>query len=155
MICQTETLVRQSGVIPYRFNAITGEIEILLVTTRSGNRHVFPKGNLERGLTQADSAAKEAFEEAGVRGLVERETSPIASYRYTKKRKGRKRVHHVDLYPMHVTVEHGFWPEKHKRHRIWRSMPDAFRILNPDSELTRVLHRFARDFTRPSESMAA
>jgi 8-oxo-dGTP pyrophosphatase MutT (NUDIX family) len=46
------------------------DIEFLLVQTRSG-RWIFPKGGVERGLTHAQSAALEAFEEAGVHGRME------------------------------------------------------------------------------------
>ncbi len=46
-------------------------IEFLLVQTRGG-RWIFPKGGVEPGLTPAQSAALEAFEEAGVHGRMER-----------------------------------------------------------------------------------
>jgi 8-oxo-dGTP pyrophosphatase MutT (NUDIX family) len=45
-------------------------IEFLLVQTRGG-RWIFPKGGVKRGLTYAQSAALEAFEEAGVHGRME------------------------------------------------------------------------------------
>jgi 8-oxo-dGTP pyrophosphatase MutT (NUDIX family) len=45
-------------------------IEFLLVQTRGG-RWIFPKGGVESGLTQAQSAALEAIEEAGVHGRME------------------------------------------------------------------------------------
>jgi len=45
-------------------------IEFLLVQTRGG-RWIFPKGGVEPGLTRAQSAALEAFEEAGVHGRME------------------------------------------------------------------------------------
>ncbi len=44
--------------------------EFLLVQSRGG-RWIFPKGGVECGLTQAQSAAVEAFEEAGVHGWME------------------------------------------------------------------------------------
>ena len=46
-------------------------IEFLLVQTR-GRRWIFPKGGVEFGLTHAQSAALEAFEEAGVHGRMEK-----------------------------------------------------------------------------------
>jgi len=52
----------------YRLNG--REIEFLLVQTRNG-RWTFPKGSAERGLTHAQAAALEAFEEAGVHGRIE------------------------------------------------------------------------------------
>lgn len=45
-------------------------IEFLLVHTRGG-RWTFPKGSVESGLTHAQSAALEAFEEGGVHGRIE------------------------------------------------------------------------------------
>ena len=45
-------------------------IQFLLVQTRGG-RWTFPKGSVEPGLTHAQSAALEAFEEAGVHGRME------------------------------------------------------------------------------------
>jgi len=52
-------------------------IEFLLVQTRGG-RWIFPKGGVESGLTQAQSAALEAIEEAGVHGRMEE--IPFARY---------------------------------------------------------------------------
>jgi 8-oxo-dGTP pyrophosphatase MutT (NUDIX family) len=52
-------------------------IEFLLVQTRGG-RWTFPKGGVKRGLTYAQSAALEAFEEAGVHGRMEE--IPFARY---------------------------------------------------------------------------
>jgi 8-oxo-dGTP pyrophosphatase MutT (NUDIX family) len=47
------------------------DVEFLLVQTRGG-RWIFPKGGVEAGLTHAQSAALEAFEEAGVHGKIEK-----------------------------------------------------------------------------------
>src|SRR5262249_27106253 len=47
-----------------------GGIEFLLVRTNSGH-WTFPKGSTEPGLTHAQAAALEAFEEAGVHGRME------------------------------------------------------------------------------------
>jgi 8-oxo-dGTP pyrophosphatase MutT (NUDIX family) len=52
-------------------------VEFLLVQTRGG-RWIFPKGGVESGLTQAQSAAIEAIEEAGVHGRMEE--LPFARY---------------------------------------------------------------------------
>ncbi len=56
-------------------------LEFLLVQTRGG-RWIFPKGGVEPGLTQAQSAALEAFEEAGVHGRIEE--MPFARYHHGK-----------------------------------------------------------------------
>jgi 8-oxo-dGTP pyrophosphatase MutT (NUDIX family) len=57
-------------------------LEFLLVRTRKG-RWTFPKGGIKRGLTQVESAALEAFEEAGVHGRIEE--CSFASYMLHKK----------------------------------------------------------------------
>ena len=55
--------------------------EFLLVRTRAG-RWTFPKGGVDGDLSFAAAAAREAFEEAGVRGIVE--SSPFMLYRHVK-----------------------------------------------------------------------
>src|SRR2546423_5422418 len=58
----------QVAAVCYRVRG--GAIEFLLVQTRGG-RWIFPKGGAEAGLTRAQAAALEAFEEAGVHGRIE------------------------------------------------------------------------------------
>ena len=58
----------QVAAVCYRVRA--GVIEFLLVQTGKG-RWIFPKGSVEPGLTHAQAAALEAFEEAGVHGRME------------------------------------------------------------------------------------
>jgi 8-oxo-dGTP pyrophosphatase MutT (NUDIX family) len=47
-------------------------VEFLLVKTRGGKKWTFPKGDPDRSLTHSQAAEREAWEEAGVRGTVER-----------------------------------------------------------------------------------
>ena len=58
----------QVAAICYRIRS--SGVEFLLIRTRSG-RWTFPKGGVEPGLTHAQAAALEAFEEAGVHGRME------------------------------------------------------------------------------------
>jgi 8-oxo-dGTP pyrophosphatase MutT (NUDIX family) len=60
------------------FRILSTGVEFLLVRTRRG-RWTFPKGGAQAGLTHAQSAALEAFEEGGVHGRIEE----IAFVRYT------------------------------------------------------------------------
>jgi 8-oxo-dGTP pyrophosphatase MutT (NUDIX family) len=74
----------QVAAVCYRVRA--GEIEFLLVKTGKG-RWIFPKGSVEPGLTHAQAAALEAFEEAGVHGRMEE-----ASFaRYVRRRRREAR----------------------------------------------------------------
>jgi phosphohistidine phosphatase len=71
---------RQSAVIPYRFR--NPDLEILLISNRRKSRWIVPKGVKEPHLSAVDSAAKEALEEAGIRGRVSAKS--IGSYKYEK-----------------------------------------------------------------------
>ncbi len=55
-------------------------LEFALVTTRDGERWTFPKGHREPGETLAAAAAREAAEEGGLIGRVDRQR--LLAYRY-------------------------------------------------------------------------
>jgi 8-oxo-dGTP pyrophosphatase MutT (NUDIX family) len=63
-------------------------IEFLLIRTRGSGRWTFPKGSAEPGLTHAQAAALEAFEEAGVHGRIEE--AAFAQYFRHRSDKARK-----------------------------------------------------------------
>jgi len=63
-----------------------GGLEFLLVQTSQGGRWTFPKGRVEPGETPSAAAAREAAEEAGVKGKVSPE--PLGVYRYAPSRGG-------------------------------------------------------------------
>ena len=66
----------QVAAVCYRIR--NGAIEFLLVQTRNRKRWTFPKGSAEPGLSHAQAAALEAFEEAGVHGRIEE--TPFTEY---------------------------------------------------------------------------
>lgn len=126
-----------------------GEIEFLLVQTRGSGRWTFPKGSAEPGLTHAQAAALEAFEEAGVHGRIEE-----ASFaRYARRKRdcagksatsaGKENVVHAYLCEvLRLSV-----PKESRRNRTWFSVEDARRSLwegrkNDDgAEFARVVDR--------------
>jgi 8-oxo-dGTP pyrophosphatase MutT (NUDIX family) len=57
----------QYAALPYRARG-KSELEVMLVTSRGSRRWIIPKGWPKRGIPAHDTAAKEAFEEAGVIG---------------------------------------------------------------------------------------
>mgnify|MGYP000592552607 CR=1 FL=1 len=61
--------LKQVGALPFRREA-DGEIRFLLITSRGTKRFVIPKGWRMKKLTDADAAAKEAKQEAGVVGTT-------------------------------------------------------------------------------------
>ncbi|MBX3494145.1 MAG: NUDIX hydrolase, partial [Parvibaculum sp.] len=117
---------RQVGVIPYA--VVDGQVAVLLVTSRRTGRWIFPKGGLIDGLTPAEAAAREAFEEAGVEGEIE--SVPLGAYRSFKRRGLRPLPIEVDLYPLRVATQHEEWPEKKQRRRHWATVAEARKLLS-------------------------
>lgn len=129
-------VIQQVGALPY---AMVGErMAFLLVTSRRSGRWIFPKGAIEPDLTAWDSAALEAFEEAGVRGIVER--APIGTYRAIAGATGNKLVD-IDLYPLCVTEQLDSWKEQHQRLRHWVTLEEACRLLD-NQPLARLVTQF-------------
>lgn len=129
----------QSAVLPFRYRK--GSIEVLLITNGKRSRWGVPKGIHEPGLTSADSAAKEAYEEAGIRGIVG--TTPIGLY-FQDKWGAQCRI---ELYPMEV-IEYlplQEWPENHRLRR-WFSPKDAIGELH-NPELASIVSVFATQQT--------
>ena len=114
-----EWMYRQSAVIPYRRGP--SGLEVLLVTSRNGTRWVLPKGVVEPDLSPAASAAKEALEEAGVRGAIDDE--PLGTYQYRK----WGGTCTVQVFAMEVEQEEADWPEANTRRRAWLTVDDARR----------------------------
>jgi len=103
----------QSAVIPYRLNS-GGEAEFMVIGSSKINHWVVPKGIKDPGLSPQVSAAKEAWEEAGVRGEVSE-----ASLGHYKVNKWGAQCS-VAVYAMQVSevVAEDDWEENH-RQRHW------------------------------------
>jgi 8-oxo-dGTP pyrophosphatase MutT (NUDIX family) len=125
---------KQSGVIPYRKRQ--GKLEVMLITSRNKGRWIIPKGMIEPDLNPRDSAAKEAFEEAGVQGDVHRKLLGI--YRHRK----LGDVCTVQIYAMKVRKIHRKWDET-DREREWLSLKDALQRLGKN-DLKRAMLRLPR-----------
>lgn len=116
-------MLTQYGVLPVRRAAGDG-IEVLLITSRDTGRWVVPRGNPISGKSPAESAAQEAFEEAGIVGEVDPE--PLGHYSYDKRRRfGIVVPAVVHLFRMSVAEERDDWPEKAQRERRWFAAAEA------------------------------
>lgn len=129
----------QSAVVPYRWR--DGELEFLLITSRRRKRWIVPKGIREPHLTPADSAAREAREEAGVEGPVSAE--PVGRYEY-RKWGGTCRV---EVYTQEVESMLERWPEQF-RDRRWMTPEEAAERVR-EADLQDLLRSVGRRLARP------
>jgi 8-oxo-dGTP pyrophosphatase MutT (NUDIX family) len=117
---------QQVAALPWR----RGEdgIEVLLITTRTTGRWLFPKGWPMPDKADHDAAAQEAWEEAGVRGTMH--PSPIGSYGALKvSESGKARHVTVTVYALQVDSEREDWPERSQREKRWASLREAVDIV--------------------------
>ncbi|ERM95843.1 hypothetical protein AMTRI_Chr04g185230 [Amborella trichopoda] len=110
-----------AGCIPYRFTteklSDNGEgktLEVLMISSQKGCSLLFPKGGWEKDESLKDAVRREALEEAGVQGKIEKRLA-----RWTSK---SKRGY---MFPLRVTEQLDHWPEKHIRERMWVSVAEA------------------------------
>jgi len=129
--------IPQSAVLPYRRGR--RGLEVLLITSRETRRWVLPKGGIMAGMTPYESAAEEAFEEAGIVGRVDRRC--IGVYGYLKVRDKGRPYCTVKVYPMKVTVLCADWPERRERQRVWMNF-DAARARVRERGLKKILTSF-------------
>ena len=130
---------RQVAALPWRGQG--SALQILLVSSRETRRWVIPKGWPMKGKTDHEAAAQEAYEEAGLDGVIV--TTPAGDYEYLKRLKsGAARLVKVDVYPLQVTGEHATWPEKGQRTLQWMNPVEAaLAVQEPD--LRDLIARFA------------
>ena len=120
-VCDCE----QVAAVCYRLHG--GAIEFLLVQTRGSGRWTFPKGSAEPGLTHAQAAAIEAFEEAGVHGRIEE----AAFARYGSRRQANARGVSRSIGKSLTVSAHLCEvlrlgkPKESNRNRTWFSVEDA------------------------------
>lgn len=106
-------------------------VEILLVTSRETRRWVTPKGWPMKDRADPDAAAREAYEEAGVEGVVAAE--PFGAFGYDKTlKRGHSKPVLAALYPLKVETEHTDWPERAQRERLWHTIEEAAAAVRED-----------------------
>ncbi|MBF9031578.1 NUDIX domain-containing protein [Rhodobacterales bacterium HKCCE3408] len=94
------------------------DCEVLLLTSLDTKRWIIPKGWPMDGMTPADAAAREAWEEGGVRGHVF--DACIGIYSYTKVMQGEPDLPVVvAVFPLEVSRLVDEYPEAGLRKRKW------------------------------------
>ncbi|WP_183860082.1 MULTISPECIES: NUDIX hydrolase [unclassified Rhizobium] len=133
---------QQYAALCYRVKKKTGEIEVLLLTSRDTGRWVIPKGWPMDGRTAYEVAAREAYEEAGVRGTVESEI--LGTYSYPKVLKnGLSVTCRVQVYALEVASIAKNFKEKGERKTEWVSCDEAATCVH-EPELREIFLLFKR-----------
>jgi len=104
-------IYEQAAALPVRLSS--DKLQVLLVETRSGHQWTIPKGIIDPGFTATETALAEAFEEAGIKGVLYPKL--FGSFSYPK----WQGICRVQVFLMKVQEELGHWPEKYFRKRRW------------------------------------
>ena len=121
---------KQYAALPWR-HAGAGR-EVLLISSRDTGRWVIPKGWPIKGLSPSETAAREAFEEAGLGGEVSKK--PIGEFEYGKRLdNGSVQPCRVAVFSLEQMVQHPEWPEQGQRTLQWFSVPDAAEAVDEPS----------------------
>jgi 8-oxo-dGTP pyrophosphatase MutT (NUDIX family) len=140
---RTRPVVRvQYGALPYRFTAMAS-LEILIVTTRQSRRWIVPKGWPIKRLTPSKSAAREAFEEAGVRGRIGARAIGNFTYKKTARQTDNDPDYEVKIFPLLVRRQSATWPEHGQRVVQWVDPEKAISLIR-EPELKAIVAKFAK-----------
>ena len=124
----------QAAALPWR--ETERGLELMLITSRGTGRWILPKGWPEAGESLWQSAARESYEEAGLKGTISH--VEVGKYFFGKVlNTGFERRCEVSVFPIEVDSVDDAWPEKGQRKRIWVEPAKAARMVaEPDlSEL--------------------
>jgi len=131
----------QVAALPWR----KGEngVDIMLITSRDTGRWVLPKGWPEAREPLCKAAAREASEEAGLRGAV----SHLEAGRYFYGKvlaSGEEVPCEVLVFPLKVDRVADRWKEKRARTRKWVGSAEAVRMIN-EPDLCQIITYFCAD----------
>ena len=113
-------------------------MRVLLLTSRQTGRWVIPKGWPMAGRKPPQAAVREAYEEAGVIGVIVH-GGPVGHYRYQKRlRTGKFVTCEVAVFLLRVQTELIDWPERNQRVRAWFS-PRVAATLVRERNLAKLL----------------
>lgn len=117
--------VEQAGALCLRLSP-KGKLRILLVGSRRNGRWGLPKGHVEKSESSNLAAAREAFEEAGVRGPVEE--AVFGTFTYFKDTSTRR--YHVTVHLLTTKSVARSFPEKAMRKTRWFSLEEAITVAS-------------------------
>ncbi|WP_455478374.1 NUDIX hydrolase [Bartonella sp. B10] len=118
----------QVGALIYRVK--NKNLEFLLITSRGSGRWIIPKGWPIPKKSFSQAALQEAFEEAGVRGIINE--TPIGTYEYKKSNLqiGKNRKFCVYVFSILHLYQEKKWPEQNCRAYEWVTALEAIKRVN-------------------------
>lgn len=122
-----------------------GKVEMLLVTSRGTGRWILPKGWVEEGESSAETAQREAWEEAGIEGSVSAEA--IGNYDYDKIDETQTTPCRVVVHTLAMERQAKEWPEREERERRWASVTKATELVD-EPELKLLLETFGAEWIK-------
>jgi len=138
----------QFGALCYR-RSRKGKIRVMLITSRRTRRWISPKGWPIKSLGPAGTAAREAWEEAGVRGEVARHS--IGFYPYQKYMgRGRTVTCLVQAFPLEVTQRAEKFPESDQRKVRWFKPKKAAKLVR-EPDLARLIRDLPKTVASPED----
>jgi 8-oxo-dGTP pyrophosphatase MutT (NUDIX family) len=132
---------KQYAALPFRIRQ--SGLRIMLITTRKKGRWSIPKGSPISSKKPHQTAAVEAYEEAGLIGAVKK--ARVGKYKHKRTRGDAKQIFEVSVFPMKVRGQDSWWPEKGERKAIWVSPNVAAELVHKE-QLKQLISRFAARF---------
>ncbi|RLM77964.1 nudix hydrolase 12, mitochondrial isoform X2 [Panicum miliaceum] len=149
-----------AGCVPYRvkkddegnpcssLGGAPAEVEVLMISTPNRADMVFPKGGWEDDEDVYEAASREAMEEAGVKGVINR--AALGHWVFKSKSSQNSTSPRVAckgcIFAMEVTEELESWPEQETHSRRWVSPAEAYQLCRYDwmrEALTALLERLS------------
>lgn len=130
---------RQFAAIPTMLDP-NGQPLVLLVTSRGSGRWIVPKGWPMANHTGRQVALQEAWEEAGITGVIPGK-HPLGHFNYHKMLAGGGHICcRVEAFLMRVEREEAEWPEQAQRQRRWFTPREAAALVT-EPELQQLIAR--------------
>jgi 8-oxo-dGTP pyrophosphatase MutT (NUDIX family) len=118
---------KSCGAIVYRKHH--GNIEILLIKHVNSGHWSFPKGHVEEGESETQTAAREVFEETGLDVIIDPTFREIVTY------SPRKDAHKTVVYFIAKARKHVFNPQAEEIAEIkWVDVGHAANVLTYDND---------------------
>ncbi len=134
-------LCEKSAVIPFLRDG--NKIKIMLITSRRKKNWVIPKGGVAKSLSPAESAAKEALEEAGIEGTV----FPFQIGEYQRGKWNS--IYRIKVFLFEIKNILPDWKEAAFRKRKLVSIKEANRLVD-NPELTYLINQASAILINPS-----